>query len=81
MLENVYTVSCKNKGVPFIRSAFLFAVFQFLTYIFQQKAPISRGFLLPLKEKGERKICEKHKKNNFLFSFLVIYITIIVKSD
>ena len=33
MLENVYTVSCKNKGV-----------FQFLTYIFQQKAPFPGAF-------------------------------------
>ena len=47
MLENVYTVSCKNKGVPFIRSAFLFAVFQFLTYIFQQKAPFPGAFCCP----------------------------------
>ena len=50
MLENVYTVSCKNKGVPFIRSAFLFAVFQFLTYIFQQKAPFPGAFCYEWKE-------------------------------
>ena len=47
MLENVYTVSCKNKGVPVIRSAFR----RFpISYIhFSAESPISRGFLLWMK--------------------------------
>ena len=46
MLENVYTVSCKNKGVPFIRSAFFVRRFPISYIHFSTESPISRGFFV-----------------------------------
>ena len=64
MPENVYTVSCKNKGVPYIRDAFLFAVFQFLTYIFLQRAPFPGAFCCF----GRKNLDKIDRKNNKMYN-------------
>ena len=75
ILSLVRTKAFRENGTPFC-SPFS----NFLHTFFRRKPGFSGLFVYIIIVKGN-KSSEKHKKSNFLFSFLVIYITIIVESD